>query len=90
MTKYQNNVFYTKLFRAIGGEHNYKCTVCGYAKSRAAIDFHHRDPSTKDIEVTKLKNRSYDVIKREVDKCDILCANCHRETHEKLHAGLAD
>ena len=56
------------------------CTVCGYDKSYKAIDFHHIDPSTKEI---SLGNTATTLIKElnELTKCAILCSNCHREYH---------
>lgn len=47
----------------------------------AAFDFHHRDPLTKDTEIKRLLNRSWDKIVVELDKCALLCSNCHRTFH---------
>ena len=60
------------------------CKICGYNKSSSSLHFHHRDPSTKIDAVARLSNWSYglDTIKEEMDKCDLLCANCHGELHE--------
>ena len=60
-----------------------KCQKCGYKKCQAAIEFHHRIPEQKDFSInTNLNRRNIDDrIKKELDKCDILCANCHREEH---------
>ena len=60
------------------------CKVCGYNKSAASLHFHHREPSTKVMAVARLSNWSYglDTIKEEMDKCDLICANCHGELHE--------
>ena len=60
-----------------------KCQKCGYDKCQAALDFHHRNPEEKDFSICKkygCKNMN-DRIKKELDKCDLLCANCHREEH---------
>ena len=57
-----------------------RCEVCGYAKSVAALDFHHVDPSQKDFAISS-KVGKWDRIKQELDKCRLLCANCHREEH---------
>lgn len=57
-----------------------KCERCGYDKCIGALDFHHLDPSQKDFGIsTNIK--SFDLIKKELDKCILLCANCHREEH---------
>lgn len=60
-----------------------KCELCGYSKSLAALEFHHRDPNQKDFRVSG-KNVSWEKVKAELDKCQLLCANCHREEHERL------
>lgn len=58
-----------------------KCKICGYNKNHAALGFHHRDSSTKDFEWTKLRLRSWKRIIEELDKCDLVCSNCHAEIH---------
>lgn len=58
-----------------------KCVQCGYDEHYAALDFHHRNPEEKDVSWNKLRLRSWDKIKLELDKCDLLCANCHRIIH---------
>lgn len=56
-----------------------KCLICGYNKCTAALEFHHRDPTEKDPSWSI--GWSLPRLKKELDKCDILCANCHREVH---------
>lgn len=58
-----------------------KCERCGYCKSVWALDFHHIDPVTKNFNLGSAFSRSWEVIKAELDKCILLCANCHREEH---------
>lgn len=58
-----------------------KCIKCGYDKCYAAFDFHHRNPLEKEFSWHFMRRKSWDTIKTELDKCDLLCANCHRETH---------
>lgn len=59
-----------------------KCIRCGYSKYAEVLEFHHRDPSQKDFNVSlKGHSRSWERVKREIEKCDLLCANCHREKH---------
>ena len=60
-----------------------KCIDCGYTGHRAAFQFHHLDPTTKDVDWNKLRLRSWDKIKLELDKCVLLCANCHSIRHSK-------
>ncbi len=56
------------------------CVVCGYNKCQAALHFHHRDPLMKKFELGSNK-KPLRKVKDELDKCDILCANCHLELH---------
>lgn len=56
-----------------------KCQECGYNKFVGALDFHHRDPETKKYSWDGMKKRNWDARKKELDRCDLLCANCHRE-----------
>ena len=61
-----------------GGE----CVRCGYKKYIGALEFHHLDPSKKDFNPSSLKRYKFDErIKEELDKCILVCANCHREIH---------
>ena len=61
------------------------CKICGYNKCIAALQFHHRDPSQKDFGISAT-TKSFDLMKLEVDKCDLLCSNCHAEEHERLRS----
>jgi hypothetical protein len=59
-----------------------KCQKCGYSKCVAALQFHHRDPSKKNFGLShKGIPQSWEKTKKELDKCDVLCANCHFEIH---------
>ena len=60
-----------------------QCELCGYCKSLAALTFHHRDPTQKDFGVSDmLKVASWRQIRKEIDRCALLCANCHSEVHD--------
>ena len=63
-----------------------KCLSCGYSKFYGALEFHHLDPTQKDVAWNKLRLRPWDKVKMELDKCILLCANCHREEHANLLA----
>jgi 5-methylcytosine-specific restriction endonuclease McrA len=66
-----------------------KCSICGYNKCLAALEFHHLDPSQKDFGISHAgATRSFEKIKKELDKCVLLCANCHREVHSSDEARL--
>lgn len=60
-----------------------KCVRCGYDQHIAALEFHHPDPSIKELTVGKLLNTQWERIKEELDKCELLCSNCHRIEHTK-------
>jgi len=68
-----------KLIKLKGGE----CKECGYKKNYSALVFHHKDPSNKafQLDARKLANTKWDLILIEAAKCDLLCTNCHAETH---------
>ena len=55
------------------------CSICGYNKSIAALDFHHTDPKEKDFGIAQIGTWTWSKIKQELDKCILVCANCHRE-----------
>ena len=58
-----------------------KCVKCSYDKCVEALHFHHLEPEHKDFTVGGSYNRKWEVIEKELDKCILLCANCHAETH---------
>lgn len=86
---YQNNSYESQQARGLkrklalikmkGGE----CEKCGYKKNIAALEFHHRDETTKKfrLDIRNMSNRSFEKLLEEINKCDLLCANCHREEH---------
>lgn len=65
-----------------------KCQHCGYNKSVKAMQFHHLDPKEKDFAISKY-SKSWETIVTELDKCILLCANCHAEEHEKIYSSVA-
>ena len=68
-----------KLIDYKGGE----CEICGYSKCDSALQFHHKDPTEKDFTISG-KSLSFDRLKEEVDKCMLVCSNCHAEIHENI------
>lgn len=61
-----------------------KCSICGYDRCIAALEFHHKDPAQKDFAISGGGvTRSWNKIKEELDKCILLCSNCHREIHSE-------
>ena len=62
-----------------------KCNCCGYSKCSGALEFHHLDPNKKDFSIAaKGHCTAWEKVVKELDKCVMVCANCHRE----IHAGL--
>jgi 5-methylcytosine-specific restriction endonuclease McrA len=61
------------------------CMICGYNKCIRALTFHHVDPSQKSFGISARGiTRSWEKIKDELDKCVLLCANCHAEVHDGI------
>lgn len=59
------------------------CEVCGYDEHACALDFHHTG-GDKVLNVASHRMMALDTVLAEIDKCSVLCANCHRvETHMK-------
>lgn len=94
---YQSNKQYYKDKAKVNKERNVawlkqyksdkKCIKCGFSHL-AALDFHHRNPEDKHDQICVMARSgcSIERLQKEIDKCDILCANCHRILHydEKL------
>ena len=58
------------------------CSDCGVEYPYYVMDFDHRDPSQKTGQISTHKSRGMKWVKKEIAKCDLVCANCHRErTH---------
>lgn len=57
------------------------CKRCGYNSCAEALDYHHRDPDDKEDLISQMvdKCRAWPRLLAEIAKCDVLCANCHRE-----------
>lgn len=56
-----------------------KCVKCGYNKFIGALEFHHTD-GNKDFGIgAKGYTRSWEKVKEELNKCILVCSNCHRE-----------
>lgn len=59
-----------------------KCMLCGYSRNIKALDFHHLDEKSKEFGLSdRGMTRSWEKVKKEADKCVLVCANCHREIH---------
>lgn len=88
-TNYQHQSYANQLARSrinksrLVGMMGGRCMRCGYARNLAALEFHHRCPSDKafQLDARTLANRRWSDIETEAAKCDLLCSNCHAETH---------
>lgn len=68
-----------ELINILGG----KCDICGYNKNIASLCFHHIIPDNKSIalDLRRIGNSKMEVLLEEVQKCQLLCHNCHNELH---------
>lgn len=58
-----------------------KCFDCGQSFPNCVYDFHHINPNTKDMNPSDIVRLGFEKAKTELDKCVMLCANCHRLRH---------
>jgi 5-methylcytosine-specific restriction endonuclease McrA len=80
----KNRYFLRKKYKMhLGG----KCSICGYHKCLNALHFHHKNPSEKNFLISNAiwgkDNLSESEIMNEINKCILVCANCHAELHAK-------
>lgn len=62
----------------------HKCEVCGLVDDYCVYDFHHRDPNEKDFHLgDKTSTIKWEVVEKEIEKCMLVCANCHRKIHSE-------
>jgi hypothetical protein len=68
-----------ELVKSAGG----RCSICGYDNNLAALAFHHTDSESKDfkLDMRSLSNRGLESVLAELDKCILVCHNCHAELH---------
>jgi len=58
------------------------CASCG-EKHPGVLDFHHKNQKEKEFGINTRVHSGYSItkLKKEMDKCEVLCANCHRKLH---------
>jgi len=61
-----------------------KCIICGYNKCTRALSFHHINKEIKLFAISEAWTCSWEKLKTEVDKCVLLCANCHMEVESGI------
>lgn len=66
-----------------------QCSHCSYRKTEVALCFHHRESSEKEFTISH-GTAVWERVQEELDKCDLLCLNCHAEEHDQLpgHRGV--
>lgn len=57
------------------------CECCGFNKCIEVLEFHHRDPSEKEFSPANIMHIKSGKREQELEKCDVLCSNCHRGFH---------
>ena len=59
------------------------CSRCPYNRCMAALDFHHPDPSKKEITWSRVRKRTLENALKmlRAEGVVLVCANCHRELH---------
>ena len=62
-----------------------KCERCGYNKCFAAFQWHHSDPTQKEFGISSKRGAPLETLRKEVEKCSLLCANCHAEVHDEIY-----
>ncbi len=62
------------------------CVTCGFDAVPAALEFHHRRSGEKEFAISDGTPRAWRRVVTELAKCDLLCANCHREVHAAARA----
>lgn len=66
------------------------CSECGYSKCTKALTFHHLDPLTKSFSISEKIDAPWNQVAKELDKCVLLCFNCHMEQHCVLDMELLE
>jgi hypothetical protein len=68
-----------------------KCEVCGYNKCMKALQFHHIDRAEKEINLSAslAANHKWEKVQQELDKCQLLCANCHHEIEAEIFRSIS-
>jgi hypothetical protein len=66
-----------KAIKTLGG----KCECCGESNI-FKLCFHHKNQEEKEYEIGYLISRRWSILKKELEKCQLLCFNCHIEIHD--------
>lgn len=58
-----------------------KCSRCGFIGEEYLYDFHHISSDDKEFSIGNIIHDDWEKLKKELDKCELLCAFCHRRIH---------
>ncbi len=74
-------IFKKRAIEHLGG----KCVECGFVGHYASFEFHHENPEEKEMNWNKMRKKSWINLLPELNKCILLCSNCHGVVHCKLN-----
>lgn len=57
------------------------CSKCGYNKNYSALEFHHLESKEKDFQLASARTTNLIKLRKEAEKCILVCSNCHKEIH---------
>lgn len=77
ITALQKRAIKKRLVELKGG----KCSICGYDRCLAALNFHHTEPGKKEFALSNAKRQPWAKVLKELKKCILVCSNCHMELH---------
>lgn len=78
----RNNASRIRRMQTLKSEFGGKCQRCNYSKCLDALEFHHKNPEEKIGAVAAMiRTHSMETVRLEARKCELICANCHRELH---------
>ena len=64
------------------------CADCGVQYPYYVMDFDHRVGEAKTFELNSVARKTVREIMREIEKCDVVCSNCHRERTHRRRVGV--
>lgn len=80
----RNARYYARRKEFVRKMKSYPCTDCGVQYPYYVMDFDHREGEIKENMLSRIEGMTINSIRREIAKCDAVCANCHRErTHQR-------
>lgn len=78
--QHRRAAFKTRCINYMGG----KCKLCHYHRCRTALHFHHLVPTQKEFCIGDAMSLVWETVLKELDKCILVCSNCHGELHEGI------